>query len=80
MKAGAFFIVEKTCLTSLSFEFLDYPVERHGAELLNLIETSRGGLDPEEIHRIKLQQRGAEVVISLALLDCNSRMLGSRKS
>ncbi|TQE13974.1 hypothetical protein C1H46_000396 [Malus baccata] len=66
---------------------LDYPEEthgiklqRHGAELLDLIGISRGGLDLEEIHGIKLQQRGAEAVISLALLDCNSRMLGSGKS
>ncbi|CAN6692220.1 unnamed protein product [Malus baccata var. baccata] len=55
-------------------------LQQHGAELLDLIGTSRGGLDPEEIHGIKLQRRGAEVVISLALLDCNSRMLGSGKS
>ncbi|TQE01002.1 hypothetical protein C1H46_013542 [Malus baccata] len=59
---------------------MGFKLQRHGAELLDLIGISRGGLDPEEIHGIKLQQRGAEVVISLALLDCNSRMLRSEKS
>ncbi|TQD80279.1 hypothetical protein C1H46_034177 [Malus baccata] len=55
-------------------------LQRHGAELLYLIGISRSGLDPKEIHGIKLQRQGAEVVISLALLDYNSRMLGSGKS
>ncbi|RXH81328.1 hypothetical protein DVH24_006153 [Malus domestica] len=74
-------------LIGTSRDNLDYPEEIHGiklqrhrAELLDLIGISRGGLDLEEIHGIKLQRRGAEVVISLALLDCNSRMLGSGKS
>ncbi|RXH88901.1 hypothetical protein DVH24_000500 [Malus domestica] len=39
---------------------------RRETELLDLIGTSRGGLDhPEEIHGIKLQRRGVEVMSNL---------------